>query len=110
MAYSRITNSENQLRPAANSVVGEELAVGGTVVQIAVATLASPVTHVEISVKTNDVLVTLDGTDPVAAGAGMLLPKGMAPIVRSAAWAKAAKFINATGGSAGVVRIEPLSE
>ena len=110
--YATITNilRDSQLKPAGNSLVGEELTVGGTVVQIAATTLASPTSHVEISVKTNDVLVTIDGTAPVAAGAGMLLPKGAAPIIRSVAWASAAKFINAAGGSAAVVRIEPMAE
>jgi len=110
MAYSRVTNISEQLRPAANSLVGEEITVAGTVVSIAAATLADPCRNVEISVKTNDVLVTIDGTNPVASGAGMLLPKGLAPIVRSLAWAKAAKFINAVNAAAGVVRIEPLSD
>jgi len=102
---ARIVNLEQSLGPS--GAAGEELAVAGVVVQAAA--LSEPASYALVSVKTNDVLVTFDGTDPVAAGAGCLLEKGYLEV-----WPKrrlaAAKFINLAGGSAGVVRVEPLVE
>jgi hypothetical protein len=104
--YARITNLENQLGPTLNSIVAQELAVAGTAVAPTVLNDLS--THAWISVRSNSVYVTFDGTDPVTATpVGILLASGYNGI-----WSKRlvnnAKFIQGSG--AAKVRIEPLSE
>jgi len=104
----RIVNLWNQLRPTRNGAVAEELAVDGEVVTPAA--LDAKTSHCFVSVKTNAVLATFDGTDPASAGAGIYLPVTSAPMVWSRRTVECAKFIEAVNGSAGLVRIEPFSE
>jgi len=105
-----VVNNVNQLRPAGNDLVGEEIAVGGTVKTISATVLGTYCTHVLVSVKSNDVLATFDGTAPASSGAGIYLAKNLAPMIWRKELAVAAKFIEATGSAAGVVRVEPLAE
>lgn len=105
---ARVVNLECQVGPTRNGVVGEELAVAGTVVSPAA--LNAKVSQCFVSVKTNAVLATFDGTDPASAGAGVYLPVTSAPMAWSRRTVECAKFIEAVGGQAGVVRVEPMSE
>ena len=103
---ARIVNCVESMGPSGEAA--QELAVAGTAVSAAA--LGERTNAAMVSVKTNDVLCTLDGTAPVTATAvGMLLVKGY-----FAVWSRrmvaAAKFIEAVGSAAGVVRIEPLRE
>jgi len=102
---ARVANMEEALSPDL-SQAAEELTVGGTVVTAAA--LPERTVAAEIGVKANAVRYTLDGTDPASAGAGAILAVGN--YVRSRAWVAAARFIESTGGSAGVVRIQPMRE
>ena len=103
-----VVNSENVFKPQPGAL-GVELNVQGAVVQVAAASVAAwiskKVEQIELSVKTNDVLYTLDNTAPVTAGAGIHLPKGIYH------WhidkVRAAKFIRAAGEDNGVIRFEP---
>jgi len=105
---ARVVNLEGQLRPTGDGALGEEIAVGGTVVEASA--LHAKASHFYVSVKTKAVLATFDGTDPVSAGAGVYLPVTSAPMVWHRRTVECAKFIEAAGGEAGVVRIEPFSE
>jgi len=105
---TRVSNLDNSLRPTRNSVVGEELPVDGIVVTAAA--LNSKVSHCYVSVKTQAVLVTFDGTAPVSSGAGIYLPVTSAPMIWDRETVGSARFIEAVNGSNGVVRFEPLSE
>ncbi len=108
MSYARITNLAEQLRPVRNSVVAEELAVGGTAVSPA--TLNNLVKYCWVSVKTAAVLATFDDTDPATATAvGCVLASGYNGIW-SRRMVECAKFIEATGSTPAVVRIEPLTD
>lgn len=101
-----VTNLECQLAPTRHDVEAEELAVAGSVVTpTALNALSS---HAWISVKTNSVYVTFDGTDPATGTAvGVLLAAGYNGI-----WSKRlvyyARFIQGSG--AAKVRIEQLSD
>jgi len=106
---ARVVNLECQLGPTRNGELGEELAVGGTVVA-KVTALTRKVSHCFVSVKTKPVLVTFDGTDPATAGAGIYFPVTSAPMVWSRRTVECAKFIEAVNAEAGVVRFEPFSE
>ena len=70
-----VANTLEAMVPAVDGtgakVLGQELTVNGTVV--GVATLAATVSHALVSVKTNDVLMRMDGTDPAAGAAGLVL-------------------------------------
>jgi len=105
---TRVSNLDSSLRPTRNSVLGQELAVGGAAV--AAAALDAKVSHCYVSVKTFAVLATFDGTAPVSSGAGVYLPVTSAPMKWHRETVGYARFIEAVGGSAGVVRIEPFSE
>jgi hypothetical protein len=100
-----VVNDPSNFRPA--GVAGAELSVSNAVVEpdagdIAVWS-AAQARVVELSVK-GDVRYTLDGTDPVASGAGSVLASGVYY------WhldkVRAAKFIRSAGSDA-VVRFEP---
>lgn len=104
---SYVANLDNELTPSGDA--GEEIAVGNSVTNIAAATLPERVSHVWLSVKTNAILVTFDGTDPASAGAGIHLPADGRPYFLSKGAAAALKMIEAAGGSAGVVRVEPMA-
>ncbi|MCK9599130.1 MAG: hypothetical protein M0R06_08825 [Sphaerochaeta sp.] len=101
-----VTNLESQLVPTRNDEAAEELSVGASVV--APAGIGSLSSHAWISVKTNSVYVTFDGTDPATGTAtGILLAAGYNGI-----WAKNtinnAKFVQGSG--AAKVRIEPMTD
>jgi hypothetical protein len=105
---ARVVNLKLQLRPTGDGALGEEIAVAGTVVEASA--LHAKAGYCYVSVKTKAVLATFDGTDPVSAGAGVYLPVTSAPMVWHRRTVECAKFIEAVGGQAGVVRVEPFSE
>lgn len=102
---SRVANLELALAPE-TSQQGEELVVDNAVVTAA--TLPERAKYAELSVKTNAVRYTLDGTDPVSSGRGAILATGVYT------WSKrklaAAKFIESVAGSDGVIHIQGMWE
>jgi len=105
---TRVANLECALGPTRGGIVAQELTVDGTV--RTPAALNANVHYCWVSVKTKAVLVTLDGTDPASAGAGVYLPVTSAPMVWSRRMVECARFIEAVNANSGVVRFEPLSE
>lgn len=103
----RVVNQDSGISPAGESQTGAELTVADSVVP-GKQFDPTKVSHVLVSVKTNDVLVTHDGTDPVNAAAGLYLPKNQMPVVWTVHRWNAARFIRAAGSS-GAVRCEPMS-
>lgn len=105
MSYTNVQNLEHELIPA--GATGEELAVDAAVVSPS--SLAASVTHAMVSVKTAAVLATLDGEDPDnATQAGLHLAVGDRLVLHRTT-VQAMKLVEQTAGSAGVVRIEPMT-
>jgi hypothetical protein len=101
-----VVNLESAFIPA--GVAGVELSVGGTVAVFPEASVPdwndARAKTVLVGVQTNDVKFTLDGTDPATVGAGIVLAKGIH--YWSYNMVRAAKFIEAGGSAAGVIRFE----
>ena len=100
-------NASEQLYPARNDEVAQELVVDNAVVAIVTPYTSRQVTHIELSVKGAAVRYTLDGTDPASDGVGSILDLGIH------IWPKEkvhlALFIESVAASDGVIRFEPLS-
>jgi hypothetical protein len=103
----RVVNQDSGISPAGASQTGEELSVADAVVT-GKQYDPTKVSHVLVSVKTNDVLVTHDGSDPVSSAAGLYLPKNQIPMVWTVHRWNASRFIRAAS-STGAVRCEPMS-
>lgn len=99
-----IANGGEQLKVTAGTTM-QNLAVADAAV--AFETFAAATTHVLVSCDTNDVMVTFDGTAPVATTNGHLLTKGLAPEIWVKERAQVAQFIRQ--GSSGYVRATELS-
>ena len=99
-----VVNLETDFLP--RNTDAEELTVDDTVVQCASIDnwIALGTRYVELAVKGNAVRYTLDGNDPVSSGAGAILGTGI--YVWRSEKVKAAKFIESTAGSDGVVRFQ----
>ena len=98
-----ITNSGmTQFIPAGT---GSELNVAGTAVSLPA--LPDATRGALVSVKTNAVRATFDGTDPASAGAGHIFAAGV--YYWSREMCSSARLIESAGSAASVVRIEPGS-
>ena len=98
-----LVNATHNIAPVG---AAQELAVDGVVVTAD--DLNEKARYAELSVKSNDVRYTLDGTDPVSAGAGAILPQGIHTWSRQKL--ASARFIESVGGSDGVIRIQGMLE
>lgn len=103
----QVTNLESEFEPA-DGIDGIELDVDGTIAApdegVLSAWAGAGVRRVELAVKTNAVRYTLDGSDPVSSGAGIILATGI--YHWSIRKLRAAKFIESAGSSASVMRFE----
>lgn len=102
MSWCSVQNLDGELIPVGT---GEELAVQTAVVSPAA--LNANASHGLVSVKSNAVLVTLDGSDPVDGGRGLLLAANSLKVFAKETIAKM-KLIRAAGAN-GVVHIQGMA-
>jgi len=103
-----ITNNDAHLSPS--GATGVDITVTGTAADLADSIAAWPegkTKYVSLSVKTEEILYTTDGSTPVDAGAGMLLSAGD-PRTFSYATIRAMKIVRGNGADA-TIRIEGMA-
>lgn len=98
-----VVNQSSEFKPLGTGQ-GQELNVQDSVVQAAA--LPDRASHARVSVKTNNVLMTYDGTNPATNGAGILLTAGTVRDFNRYELSRA-KFIRAESAKNAVLRIEP---
>jgi hypothetical protein len=99
-----VVNLETDFVP--RNTDAEELTVDNLVVQCESIDhwIELGVRYVELAVKGNAVRYSLDGNDPASSGAGAILGTGI--YVWRSEKVKAAKFVESTAGSDGVIRFQ----